>query len=148
MPLSSPQLRRFVRRALIDATGAARPDRPALIAAFTKLCDCLHQRLQTLFGTAAVIALFARAFHVAAVEFPWLANVVPPNGAGCSLANPAALHEIEMGLVEEGLAAVLALNVGLLTALVGEDLILPLVQEAWGAAMIDDDQPDRKVINE
>ena len=148
MPLSPPQLRRFVRRALLDATGAPRPDRPALIAAFTKLCEHLHQRLRTLFGTAAVRALFARAFHVAAVEFPWLTNVVPTNGAGCSVENAAALHEIEMEKIEEGLAAVLALNIGLLTTLVGEDLILPLVQEAWGAAMIVNDQPDRKVINE
>jgi hypothetical protein len=33
---------------------------------------------------------------------------------------------------EEGLAAVLAHKIGLLNTFVGEDLVLPLVQQAWG----------------
>jgi hypothetical protein len=34
-----------------------------------------------------------------------------------------------------GLAAVLAFDVGLLVTFVGDDLILPLVQQAWGGAI-------------
>jgi hypothetical protein len=43
---------------------------------------------------------------------------------------PVAVLEIDR--LEEGLAAVLAHNIGLLVAFVGEDLVLPLVQQAWG----------------
>ena len=51
-----------------------------------------------------------------------------------------------MDRLEEGLAAVLAHNIALLNAFVGEDLVLPLVQEAWGTAMLTEDQPGPKVI--
>jgi hypothetical protein len=137
MPLTSPQLRRFVQRALMEAAGAAHPDRAALAAAFTKLCEFLHQRLKAVFGATAVVALFARGLTMAAVEFPWLAAVIAPGGAGCSFENVAALQQIETETVEAGLAAVLAQDIELLTTFVGEDLILPVIQEAWGAAVID-----------
>ena len=52
-----------------------------------------------------------------------------------------------MDRLEEGLAAVLAHNIALLSAFVGEDLVLPLVQQAWGTAMLAEDQPGPKVIN-
>src|SRR5258708_225305 len=84
MILSSPQLRRFVRRRLGEARGGKTLDRPQLASAFNTLCDRLQQRLQPLFGTSAVTALFARALHVATVEFPWLADVIGKNGDGCS----------------------------------------------------------------
>ena len=42
------------------------------------------------------------------------------------------LGQLEIDTLEEGLAAVLAHNIGLLSAFVGEDLVLPLVQQAWG----------------
>jgi hypothetical protein len=48
----------------------------------------------------------------------------------------------------EGLATVLAHNIGLLSTFVGEDLVLPLVQEAWGIMMLAEDQRGPKVINE
>jgi hypothetical protein len=58
-PLSSPTLRRFVKHALIAATGANAPDRTQLAAAFDMLCDRLRARLHPMFGTAPVSALFA-----------------------------------------------------------------------------------------
>ena len=45
-------------------------------------------------------------------------------------------------------AAVLADAIGLLSTFVGEDLVLPLVQQAWGTAMLTEDRPGPKVINE
>ena len=146
MSLSSPQLRRFVRRALVDAIGAAEPDRTRLASAFNTLCERLRQRLQPLFGTAAVDALFARALQVRTAEFPWLKESVGKEG--CSTDVVAAVREVPMDRLEEGLAAVLAHNIALLSAFVGEDLVLPLVQEAWGTAMLTEDQPGPKVINE
>jgi hypothetical protein len=91
--------------------------------------------LDPLFGRTAVAALFARALHVATAEFPWLADVVPKNGERCSL---AGLERVSAGIgrdvLVEGLAAVLAHDIGLLSALIGEDFVMPLVQSAWGAA--------------
>jgi len=134
MTSSSPQLRRFVRRALVDATGAASPDRAQVASAFDSLCQRLLERLEPLFGTTAVAALFGRAFHLAKSEFPWLEDVVPKNAASCSAEGLASVGGLDVGGLAEGLAAVLAYDIGLLSALVGKDLILPLVQQAWGAA--------------
>ena len=53
-----------------------------------------------------------------------------------------------MDRLQEGLAAVLAHNIALLSAFVGEDLVLPLVQQAWSTAIAAEDQPGPKVINE
>jgi hypothetical protein len=134
MASGSPQLRRFVKRALVDATGAASPDRSQLVSAFDSLCQRLRERLQPLFGRTAVTALFARAVHVAKLEFPWLEDFVPKNSDSCSADGLAGVGGLDVGRLEDGLAAVLAYDIGLLSALVGEDLVLPLVQQAWGAA--------------
>ena len=148
MILSSPQLRRFVRRTLVEAAGAKALDRPQLASSFNSLCNRLRQRLQPLFGTSAVTALFARALHVATAEFSWLGDVIGKNGDVCSTDAIASIQGIEMDSLEEGLAALLADYIGLLSTFVGDDLVLPLVQEAWGAALLADDRPGPKVINE
>jgi hypothetical protein len=124
--VSSPELRRFVRRGLIDATGVAAPEAPALAAAFTLLCRSLHPRLQPLFGTVAVSALFARALHLAVAEFPWLATVVHEDGESCSVEHASTIEHLA-----DGLAALLANDIGLLSTFIGEDIVLPLVQQAW-----------------
>jgi hypothetical protein len=132
MTLSSPLLRRFARRALVDATGAAAPDRAQLASAFDRLCEHLRRQLQPLFGITAVSALFVRALHVATVDFPWLRELVRNDQDPCVIDRIAAVRELEIDTLEEGLAAVLAYNIGLLNTFVGEDLVLPLVQQAWG----------------
>jgi hypothetical protein len=133
MTPSSSSLRRFVRRALVDATGVPSPDRVQLASAFDSLCGRLRRRLLPLFGTAAVSALLVRALHVTIAEFPWIGELVPRNQDPCAADWVGAAGELEIGTLEEGLAAVLAHNIALLNAFVGEDLVLPLVQEAWGA---------------
>jgi hypothetical protein len=134
MTLSPPSLRRFVRRALVDATGAAAPDRAQLASAFDLLCGRLHRQLKPIFGASAVNALFVRAVHVAAGQFPWLREILPTDEDPCVSDRIASVGEPEIGTVEEGLAAVLAHNIGLLNSFVGEDLVLPLVQQAWGVS--------------
>jgi hypothetical protein len=123
-------LRRFVRRTLVDATGASAPDRVRLTRAFDDLCGRLQDRLQPVFGSVAVEALFRRAVHLAAAEFPWL------RGAGiesrpCPTEPIEKLEHLDAGTIEEGLATVLAYDIELLIGFVGEDLVLPLVQQAW-----------------
>jgi hypothetical protein len=133
MPLSSPSLRRFVRRALVDATGSASPGRAQLAAAFDTLCERLRRQLQPLFGTAAMNALFQRALHVATAEFSWLRELVPGDQDPCASDRIASNGDLDIETLVEGFAAVLAHNIGLLNTFVGEDLVLPLVQQAWGA---------------
>jgi hypothetical protein len=140
MSLSRPQLRRLVKRALAGVTGPAGPEPARLARCFNSLCTRLRERLRPLFGATAVDALFARAFHVATVEFPWLAEVIGNNDE--CIVDAVTIQQIETKDLEEGLAVVLVHAIGLLSTFVGEDLVLPLVQEAWGdTTMPAKDQP-------
>ncbi len=132
MPLDSPSLRRFVSRALVDATGVAEPDRAQLASAFDTLCQRLRGRLQPLFGTAAVAALFVRSVHVAAGEYPWLGYIERSGEDTWSVEGIATIESLNLDTLHDGLATVLTHNIGLLSALVGEGLVLPLVEQAWG----------------
>ncbi len=133
MTPGSPRFRRFARRALVQAAGAEPPDRAQLASAFEALCERLRTRLHPLFGGTAIEALFARALHVARSEFPWLAGVVPRQTQRCSLEGlDTVTADLQPGGIEEGLAAILGHQIGLLSAFIGEDLIVPLVQESWG----------------
>jgi hypothetical protein len=134
MPLHSPSLRRFVRRALVDATGVAEPDRAQLASAFDTLCQRLRDRLQPLFGTAAVAALYVRSVHVATGEYPWLHELAGNGQGSCSIDGIATLGSLDVETLHDGLTTVLAHNIGLLSAFVGEDLVMPLVQQAWGVS--------------
>jgi hypothetical protein len=146
MPLSSPTLRRFVKQALVGATGRSAPDKTELALSFDLLCERLRVRLHPLFGPTALTALFARAHHVATTEFAWLADVVPKDGERCSLQGLERVGAaIDRDALEEGLAAVLAHQMGLLIAFIGEDFVMPLVQAAWeitsvGPAQIEGDR--------
>lgn len=133
MSLSLLSLRRFVRRALVDATGETAPGREQLAAAFDTLCERLRRQLLPLFGTAAVSALSARSVHAAAADFPWLRELTPDEESPC-VAEPriASVAQLDVDALKDGLAAVLAHNIALLNTFVGEDLVLPLVQQAWG----------------
>jgi hypothetical protein len=132
MPLSSPKLRRFVQHALTGVGGATVPSRPQLASSFDVLCERLRLRLHPVFGPTAIAALFVRALHVATAEFPWLADVVAKDGERCSLEGLEGVSaEIELEQIHAGLAAVLAHEIGLLSAFIGEDFVMPLVQAAW-----------------
>jgi hypothetical protein len=137
MPLSSPKLRRFAKHALVAVTGGPAPDQAQLAAAFDVLCERFRGRLHPLFGPAAIAALFARALHVATNEFAWLADVVPKNGERCSLEGLERVSgTLDRETLEEGLAAVLAHEIELLSAFIGEDFVMPLVQAAWETTSI------------
>jgi hypothetical protein len=134
MPFNSPELRRFVGRALADVTAVAAPTATDIASAFTLLCDRLRTQLQPLFGATAITALFARGHQLAMAEFAWLADVgLTPEG--CSLSHVGATGApVTPDHLQEGLAAVLANEIGLLSTFIGEDFVLPLVQQAWGGA--------------
>jgi hypothetical protein len=131
MPLSSPKLRRFVIQALVAAAGEPAPDRARLAFAFDLLCERLLGRLHPLFGATAVAALFARALHLATAEFLWLSQAIPRDPQRCTLGLEGVSEEIKPEALAEGLAAVLAHDIGLLSAFIGEDFVMPIVQAAW-----------------
>jgi hypothetical protein len=112
-------------------------DRAQLASSFDVLCDRLRARLHPMFGPTAIAALFVRALHVATAEFPWLADVVAKDGERCSLEGLERLSaEIKLDAIHAGLADVLAHEIGLLSALIGEDFVMPLVQAAWESPSI------------
>jgi hypothetical protein len=133
MTLTSPQLQRFVRRALVDTTGVPAPSVTQVASAFDSLCRRLRARLQPLFGSVAITALFGRSLHLAAAEFPWLRELVPANTERCALETvPDVEGRFTAKMMQEGLAAILAHDIALLSTFIGEDFVLPLVQQAWG----------------
>lgn len=143
MGLSSPRLRRFVRHALVAATDVTSPDAAQLRAAFELLCDRLWIRLRPLFGELAIKALFVRAVHSAQADFAWLKNVSPEEAAGCRLEGlDIVSRDLEPHLLAEGLAAILADEIGLLSAFIGDDVVLPLVEQSWGAMSMADRPAD------
>jgi hypothetical protein len=137
--VTSPKLRRFVSHALVAATGAASPTPTELATAFDVLCARLRTRLRPLFGATAINALFARSLHLSIAEFPWLADVVPNEGERCALDGfGPATAALPPQAIADGLATVLAHDIGLLTTFIGDDFVMPLVQDAWGATMLAD----------
>jgi hypothetical protein len=132
MPLSSSQLRAYVTRSLTKAAATATPDVAQIGAAFEQLCERLRSQLRPLFGSEAVSALFGRALHVAASDHPWIRDVITRE-ALCKCGDAVgALSGIDAERIRDGLVAVLAINIELLNTFIGEDLVLPLVQVAWG----------------
>jgi hypothetical protein len=131
---SPPPLVRHAEEALRAAIAQSPPTTTAIAAAFDGLCMALRDRLNTVFGTVAVSALFARAVHLATAEFPWLKEVFPPGSGACALQGLQTVQgHVEPHTLAQALAAVLGYEIRLLSELVGEDLTMPLVQDAWAS---------------
>ena len=142
---SPPALLRFVTNALLAASGSMRPSRAELATAFDARCDELRGRLHPLFGTPAISALFARAVQLATADYPWLPEVMPKDHEHCSLEGLERIDDrLEPAAMAAGLASVLAHQIALLTMLIGDDLVLPLVQEAWAGTAHSGDGPERR----
>jgi hypothetical protein len=133
MPANSHRYRQFARQALLQRASAAEAlSHSEVVDAFQALRQRLMQTLAAIFGSAAIDALFERSAHLAAIEFAWLADVLPA-GSHATVTDVSMIPAPKTAdHVVDGFAAALAYDIGLLVALVGEDLILPLVQKAWG----------------
>ena len=133
MDASSNRYRQFARGALVKTANSAAPTHSQLTAAFETLRERLARTLIPVFGSTAVYALFDRSRHLATDEFPWFADLLPDRGEKAIDASRVAdLAAIDA--LREGFAAMLAHDIGLLVALVGEDFIMPMMQKAWGVA--------------
>jgi hypothetical protein len=137
--MSSGKVRRFAKHALVAATGVAAPDPAQLASAFDLLCARLRTQLQPIFGNDAITALFRRSVRIGTLEFAWLADIIPRDTELCSVdgLDKIGAH-LEPELIAEGLAAVLANDVGLLSTFIGDDLVMPLIEEAWSTASLRD----------
>ena len=130
--MSSSNLRRLVQDTLRATAGTAAPTPVESGAAFDVLCVALRKRLQPVFGAVAVTALFARAVYVASAEFTWLADVLPPGADACVSDGVLALDgRVDARVVEDAMVAVLSREIGLLCEFIGDDVVMPLVHEAW-----------------
>ena len=136
-PMSSPTLRHFVQDTLSATTGVATPGVIETGAAFDRLCAALRARLNPIFGKVASTALFIRAVHLTSAEYPWMNDVLPADADSCSVDALRALDGvIDAKVVQTGLAAVLARVIGLLSEFIGEDVVMPLVSEAWASSQL------------
>jgi hypothetical protein len=133
MDASSNRYRQFARGALVKTANSAAPTHSQLITAFQTLRERLARTLTPVFGSMAVDALFDRSRHLATDEYPWLAELMPDRGGkAIDPSKVAVLAAIDA--LQDGFAAMLAHDIGLLVALVGEDFIMPLTHKAWGTA--------------
>ena len=136
MPLSSHHKQRpEVRQALLRVAAHANPDVEQTIDAFNTLRDRLRRRLETMFGSGAIDALFERSRKLAADEFAWLPAAMPDGARPFPRAiqpNQRSSQSVpDAGELLNGLIAVLSHDIALLMLFVGEDFVLPLVRQAW-----------------
>lgn len=131
MPAGFKRYRQFARQALVKTASSATPTQTHIADAFRTLRDRLKRTLAPIFGPVAIEALFERSVHIAGDEFAWLSDAM---SAGREKApDIAAIPGTATAEdVLDAFAAVIASDIGLLVEFVGEDLILPLVQKAWG----------------
>jgi hypothetical protein len=135
--LDTVRLRRFVNHALIGATNDSAPERALLSAAFILLSDQLGLRLRPLFGGLAIKDLLARALSLAQKEFPWLDGVSVDGSDGYALLGLEAIKEdVSPHELASGFSAILAHQIALLCGFIGDDIVLPLVEQSWGTASL------------
>jgi hypothetical protein len=105
-------------RALLDETPVATGNR---------IAKALHERTGKVVGSGGFDVLFARALVLARRRHPILASVsAAPGGALSDSADKS-----DAAAMQPAIVAVFATFVELLSVLIGEDLTLRLVRDAW-----------------
>jgi hypothetical protein len=107
-------------------------DPGALAAAAERVCRKLAGRLARLITLVGYQALVARALHLASAHFPFLAGVAAESRSDTYLTGlPEHVQGVDPAEVGDGLTAVLAHIVGLLTTFIGDDLTVHLLADVW-----------------
>ena len=131
MPAGSHRYRQFAQQALVKTASSATHSHTHVADAFRILRDRLTRTLVPIFGPVAIDALFERSVLLATDEASWLAAAMAATAEktpDVSKIPAQATADSVLG----AFTAVIAYDIGLLVEFVGEDLILPLVQKAWG----------------
>jgi hypothetical protein len=116
---------------LAHELGAAR-DPGALAAAAERVCRKLSGPLARLITLVGYQALMARALHLAKGSFPFLTGVQTGSGPDeCLPPLTERIQGIDSTEVYNGLAAVFAHVIGLLTTFLGDDLTRHLLADIW-----------------
>ncbi|HEX6162167.1 MAG TPA: hypothetical protein VFZ31_02290 [Vicinamibacterales bacterium] len=129
MTMNSLRFRPLARQALINAVGVDAPSDRTIIEGFNTLSDQLSAALQRLFGANPTRALAERSRQLAEQDYAFLNAILKhDDGRLHAGVNGESLPPDEL---LSALSAVLAHELDLLTALLGEDFVLPLVNRAW-----------------
>ena len=131
MPARSKHYRQFARQALAQDSEFGNAHSAQHRRRVRILRDRLRRTLVPVFGPVAIEALFERSLHLADDEFAWLSDSISASREKVSDV-PEIPATVTAENVLDAFTAVTAFDIGLLVEFVGEDLILPLVQKAWG----------------
>ena len=136
MSQAAPQMRNLAERLIAHETRENKSSGTKSPAVFP-VPERLRSPLAALVGNTGFSALLSRALVLASPEVPWLLALhVKADG---SLEGPADLEaQVAPGKIVEGRVALLARLLGLLVALIGENLTMQLIREAWPTLSIKD----------
>jgi hypothetical protein len=128
MNQTTPQMRGLAKSLIAQET-SRKSSRVSARAAF-HVIEKLRPHLSNLMGKRGFRALMARALALASAEVSWLNEVkVNPDGTLDGLeVRPPQIGPAEF---REGKVAILAHLIGLLVALIGQDLTATLVADIW-----------------
>ena len=131
----TPDLARAVPQLLACVPGGG--DSPKELAnRAIEACERFVQHLSRLLGETAVDMLFARSVVLASHEHPWLR--VPDQGLAAQgrAALREALEQQQPAAIVSAFAAMLSALVGLLERLIGQGLVVQLLQEVWPTVFV------------
>ncbi len=104
-------------------------------AAF-RVCGKLRESLSALTGAVGYRTLLMRAFALATVEVPWLAELKVGPGGSVLIPDPLP-RETEESVAAQGGEALVAHVLELLATFIGEALTRRLVQQIWPRTAFD-----------
>ena len=129
MAMSSLRYRPLARQALINVVGVDAPTDRIIADGFNTLNDQLIAALQRLFGAAPTRALVERSQQLAEKDYAFLHAILKQENGRLHAGTGG--QQLSADELMAALSAVLAHEIDLLTVLLGEDLVMPLVNRAW-----------------
>lgn len=116
---------------------ALRGDRGTVAAAAERACQRFYGRLRPLVTLAGSQAFLSRSLHLAAREYPFLADVrAGPTDEECLQGLDHALRGIDSARATDAFVTVLSYMIGLLVTFIGHDLTMHAIREVWPDACI------------
>jgi hypothetical protein len=107
----------------------------ALPAATERVCQKLCERLAALVTSVGSRALLTRALYLARIEFPFLQGVQVGTLPNLSLDGlRVSVQGVEATQLRDGLSALVATLIMLLSTFIGEDITVRLVRDVWPSA--------------
>jgi hypothetical protein len=137
MSRATPQLRNLSKNLIAYETGKNKSARTKTAAA-CRVGEKLRPPLATLMGNVGFCALLSRALALANAEVVWLRGVHVRAADGALEGLDELEAEIHPDQIFEGCVVLLAQLLELLVVLIGENLTLRLVREAWPKLPLND----------